>query len=146
MEQLTKLKQSILNHKNKVSIIIYKICDKLEKRAINHDNSKLSKEELNSFLELDANKNIKFGEYSYSKHIMAITHHNKNNSHHPEFFKNGIKDMSIIDLVEMFSDWAAYSSTTEEFMPKLDYNSKRFQMSDDLKQIFFNSFKKLIDK
>jgi len=39
----------------------------------------------------------------------ALEHHYALYRHHPEHFQNGIDDMNLIDLVEMFADWKASS-------------------------------------
>ena len=50
--------------------------------------------------------------------------------------------MTIIDLVEMFVDWEAsahYSDTS--FKDGLKFNKKKFNMSEQLYQIFANTHK-----
>jgi hypothetical protein len=37
----------------------------------------------------------------------AIQHHYKANSHHPEFYDNGVEGMSLFDVLEMLLDWKA---------------------------------------
>lgn len=143
---IKQLEETIFAHKKQVGNILMDQITEIEKRALNHDDSKFSEEELEAFIELEnkfKNENLKFGAYGYIKNINAIEHHHKNNSHHPEYYKNGIAGMDILDLLETFADWASYSNTIEEFEKKLEFNQKRFNISDDLISIFKNSFKKL---
>jgi len=101
----------------------------------------------------------------------ALDHHYAKNRHHPEHFKkyvcNGcfkefkvtvpdscdvcgysqfqeesdITQMTLVDLVEMFSDWLAATKrhADGDIMKSIEINQKRFNMSNDLVEIFKNT-------
>ena len=51
-------------------------------------------------------RNMKYGDAEYEEHLKildsSLKHHYSANRHHPEHFKNGIMDMHLIDIIEMF--------------------------------------------
>lgn len=108
---LTNLYQTSL-HKFWVFWFILKFCWALIKRAIVHDFSKYSKEEEPYFRrQLHLLKNTPFGTPEYAELLKsiqpALEHHYENNSHHPQFYRNGIEGMSLLDEIEMLADWKA---------------------------------------
>ena len=72
-----------------------------------------------------------------------LDHHYKNNRHHPEYHKNGIDDMNLIDLVEMFCDWLAATKrhADGDIMKSIKHNKDRFKMNEQLVKIFENTAK-----
>ena len=71
----------------------------------------------------------------------GLKHHYEANRHHPEHFKNGINDMTLIDVVEMFCDWYAASKNSDTgFEAGLKMNKNKFKMSEQLYQIFKNTY------
>lgn len=89
-------------------------------------------------------------EYIASKSALTaeLDHHYKNNRHHPQYFKDGIKGMNLIDIVEMFCDWKAATMRHEGLSLKdsIEINQGRFGYSDDLKQIFLNTIECIEEK
>ena len=77
----------------------------------------------------------------------ALEHHYAVNRHHPEHFTNGVNDMTLIDVVEMFADWKAASERTQNgnLLKSIELNAERFHLSDQLKEIFINTAKTLDD-
>lgn len=81
----------------------------------------------------------------------GLEHHYVNNRHHPEYFKSdipeasGIKNMNLVDLVEMFCDWKAATLRHKDgdIIKSIEQNQVRFGYSDDLKAIFLNTAKLL---
>lgn len=71
----------------------------------------------------------------------AIDIHYKNNRHHPEHFANGIKDMTLLDLLEMLCDWKASSERHADgnIYRSIEINQSRFGYSDELKDILKNT-------
>ena len=71
----------------------------------------------------------------------ALDHHYQHNRHHPEHFKNGIKDMNLVDLVELICDWKAASLRHADgnIRKSIEKNQDRFGYSDELKQILMNT-------
>lgn len=115
-------------------------------RVMNHDKSKLGDIEKPLFDEYTSKlKNSTYGSEEYKNFLEqlkpALNHHYKNNSHHPEYYSNGIQGMDLFDLVEMFFDWKAASERHDNgnLLKSIDINKKRFNMSDDLVCIFKNT-------
>jgi len=111
-----------------------------------HDNSKLEDPELTHFAELTpklAGCTYNSDEYkSFLKELKpALDHHYAKNRHHPEHWKNGVDDMNLLDLIEMFADWKSASMRHHDgnLNKSIDINAERFNMSDQLKRIFHNT-------
>ena len=133
--------KDVLSHREEVKSLVLEFVKKLTVQANNHDTSKLKDPEKTIFMENDKNyRKIKYGTEEYKEHLEkikpALKHHYENNRHHPEHFENGIRDMNLVDIVEMFFDWYAVSNDIEK---SLFYNEKRFKYSEDLTQIFINT-------
>lgn len=123
------------------------IIPELQKRSENHDKSKLSSPEREMYDEyIPKLKETPFGSKEYVKvrkemEKTALQHHFQENRHHPEHFENGISDMTIVDVVEMFCDWYAASLRSDtSFLDGLMFNKNKFKMSDELYEIFLNTY------
>ena len=86
----------------------------LLRRGELHDQSKLEAPEVAAFTEYTPKlAECTYGSEEYKSYLVAIKpaldHHYANNSHHPEHWKNGVEDMSLLDVVEMLCDWKAAS-------------------------------------
>lgn len=135
-------------HISKIQFIFDNIViPELIERSKNHDQSKLEdpeKETYDKYIPLL--QKVKYGtpEYNKLKDEMAETgvgHHYQVNRHHPEHFENGIRDMTLIDVVEMFFDWYAASLRSDTGFEKgIEMNTNRYRISDDLSQIFINTY------
>lgn len=127
--------------RDNLTIIISEILD----RSSTHDQSKLESPEVEILANAPRLDGIQFGsaEYEESKRSIkdALDHHYANNRHHPQFFKNGINDMNIIDLVEMFADWASSAKRNKNgnLRKSIEKNGIDFGISPQLIKIFENS-------
>ena len=86
--------------------------DKIDMRGVKHDASKLESPEVEVFAEYTPKLNsTTFGSEEYYANLegmkSALDHHYASNRHHPEHFVNGINDMTLVDILEMFCDWKA---------------------------------------
>lgn len=111
MEKYDSIKDTI-SHIFMIQQYIHEIMGKLQYRALNHDRSKLNspeKEYFDKFTPLLSSTEYDSPEYrEYIKEMkVAVDFHHKNNRHHTEYFKNGIEDMNLIDIIEMLCDWKA---------------------------------------
>jgi hypothetical protein len=117
-------------------------------RAAHHDESKLAEPEKSGYDalgELIVGK--EYGSPAYNVVMLdprvrgAIAHHKANNSHHPEAHTNGVNDMTLIDLVEMFCDWKAASerSSGKPLADSLAMTCGRWDISPQLAAIFENT-------
>lgn len=131
-----------LAHIRRVQQLLHKVAANLMERARVHDQSKLSEPEASVFAEFTPKlKGSTYGSPEYQAFLAAmrpaLEHHYANNRHHPEHWANGIQDMSLIDLIEMFCDWkAATERHANGSLPKsIELNKKRFGYGDELEQI-----------
>ena len=111
-----------------------------------HDESKLEDPEKSLFdIYSPKLKNCTYGSDEYKSYLKelkpALDHHYAKNFHHPEHYKNGIDDMDLIDLLEMFVDWKASSERHDsgDIIKSIEINKKRFNMSEQLANIFLNT-------
>lgn len=131
-----------------VQELLGKIILDLTDRSRKHDASKLQNPEKEIFEEYTpklANSIYGSGEYNSFLVAMnvALKHHYANNPHHPEYYEDGIKGMSLLDLIEMIADWKAATLRHKngDIYKSIEINQKRFNYSDELKQIFLNTLK-----
>lgn len=137
-----------LEHIQKVVNLINQFIFLLLDRAKYHDSSKLKSPEKEAFDKYGPLlKKSTFGSYNYNKFLEkmkpVLDHHYKNNRHHPEHFDNGICDMNLLDIVEMFLDWMAAAERHEngDIFKSLDICKDRFGISPQLYSILFNTAK-----
>lgn len=135
-----------IKHIGKVQELGIIFIRELRKRLLKHDISKLESPEAEIFSEYTPKlSNTTYGSEEYKQYLKemdtALSHHYKCNRHHPEHFKNGIDDMTLVDIIEMFCDWKASSlrHNDDNFIDSMDINADRFNMSPQLKQIFINT-------
>lgn len=143
-EQATNFATSTHIHevRNNLNIIIKNLLD----RGRDHDKSKLVDPEVEAFTRVTSRlSKLTYGSQEFNdckKEIGdALIHHYSNNRHHPEHFKKGIDDMNIVDIVEMFCDWAASCKRHDDgnLHKSLEINADRFKMSPQLVKILENS-------
>lgn len=141
---LFKAMRHIETVRNAIGMVIKELVTRQER----HDQSKLQSPEMELFDEHTPKlRGVTYGSPEYKATMkelsVAIKHHNANNSHHPEHYANGIKDMSLIDLIEMLCDWKASSMRHNDgnILKSIDMNQDRFGYSDELKQILKNTAK-----
>jgi len=139
-----------IKHIDKVKHYIGLFTNMLTKRGINHDKSKLESPEIEVFAEHTPSlKDSEYGQQSYTNNLEqmkpALEHHYANNRHHPEHFKDGINDMNLVDIVEMFCDWKAASQRQKNgnLLKSIEINASRFKCSPQLKRILENTAKLL---
>jgi len=141
---------SCIIHRFWVLFHILQFCNELIKRAQKHDNSKYSIFEIKGFAEVFPKlKNSTYGSLEYKSllHDLKITlqHHYFRNRHHPEYHKQGINNMNLIDIVEMWCDWksAIKKHKDGDINNSIKVNSKRFKMGKVLTEIFKNTVETL---
>ena len=92
-----------LEHIKRVNGLIIWFVNDLLNRAIQHDQSKLEEPEKSTFDKITPLlKNTTYGSDEYKKTMAdnkdTIAHHQLNNTHHPEFYENGIGGMDLMDI------------------------------------------------
>lgn len=135
-----------LLHIKRVAELLTNAAAELIKRANRHDNSKLVAPEKSYFDEYTPRlAGLTYGSDEYRACVAllqpALDHHYANNSHHPEHYKNGVNDMDLFDVVEMFFDWKAASErhNNGNINKSIAVNRDRFAISDQLARIFENT-------
>ena len=135
-----------MRHIETVRNYINYVIKKLIYCAEHHDQSKLQSPEVEIFeIYTSKLKGVTYGSKEYKQNMkemkIAIDHHNSVNRHHPEYFKNGIQCMTLIDLIELICDWksASLRHADGDVYKSLEINQKRFGYSDELKQILKNT-------
>lgn len=133
-------------HINRVQTEIEHFTDRLKFRAMLHDKSKLTPIEKETFDEVTPLlKNLTYGSEEYTEQMnkmkTALDHHYTSNSHQPEHYAKGVRGMNLVDIVEMVCDWKAASErhTDGNFLDSIKHNKERFNISDDLYDILYNT-------
>lgn len=139
-------KPDTLLHIKRVSELLTMASKELIDRANVHDDSKLKSPEKELFDEYTPKlKGVTYGSDLYKKYLkglkVALDHHYANNSHHPEHYENGINDMNLFDIIEMFFDWMAATERHDDgdIYKSIEINKDRFKMSQQLSSIFKNT-------
>lgn len=145
------IKDTLL-HIKRVNELLLQFTKEIIDRAIQHDNSKLQEPEKPLFDKMTPLlKGLTYGSDEYKKALdelkPALEHHYAINSHHPEHYKNGIDDFTLVDLVEMFFDWKAASERHNDgnVFKSIEINKNRFGISEQLCKIFKNTAAKMME-
>ena len=140
----------INKHIMEVRHILDRFSSLLYDRALRHDSSKIQSQEKPIFDEFTPKlKGATYGSEEYQGFLkemgLALKHHYEMNEHHPEHWEHGIRDMSLLDIVEMFCDWLAATRrhADGDIWKSIEINQGRFGYSDDLKSIFKNTVDEL---
>lgn len=156
MKSLTLEEQSTnyetLKHIRLVQKYLNVFVKELIERGEKHDDSKMVSPELEAYTEVTKElAGLTYNSPEYNEGLKklgpALTHHYANNSHHPQFYQDGINDMSLLDVIEMFCDWKAASKRHNDgnINKSININADRFSMSPQLVKIFENTVRLLED-
>lgn len=140
------VKEETYKHIFKVLTFMSRLAKDLMLRGIFHDASKLESPEAEIFdIYTPKLKSTTFGSDQYNQYLkemkVALEHHYAKNSHHPQYFNNGIQGMTLLDMLEMLADWKAATLRHDDgdLLKSVEINKKRFGYSDELEQIFLNT-------
>lgn len=135
-----------LRHIESVRNLINLCVTELLKRGQLHDQEKMKSPEVEYFAKYTPILNhLTYGSPEYQESLnqlnTALKHHYCTYRHHPEHFPNGIHDMNLIDVLEMFCDWVASSKRHNDgnILKSIDINKERFNMPDELVSIMRNT-------
>jgi hypothetical protein len=136
-------------HIRQIAARLDAVCRELRARGEVHDQSKLSGEERPWYeAVIPRLKGLKWGTVECAEAIQALGpalgHHYAHNSHHPEHYNDGVRDMDLIDLIEMYCDWAAATlrSETGDLRRSIEINCKKYGIESPLRDIFLNTFER----
>jgi hypothetical protein len=111
----------------------------LTRRAHVHDRSKLEDPERAVFDEYTPKlRDSTYGSDDYKAFLdgmgEGLWHHYAVNDHHPEHFKYGIDDMSLVHLIEMLADWKAATlrHADGDLRRSIQQNAERFGYGSDI--------------
>lgn len=140
-------------HVRRVQYFLNKFVIDLIDRGENHDNSKFEEPELSIFAEQTPKLALtQYGSEEYKKLLEevkpAIQHHYSRNRHHPENWPNGVNSMTLIDLIEMLSDWRAATERNKDgnIRTSIDINSQKYKISPQLKEILENTVREYFNE
>lgn len=140
-------KFSTLRHCETVRNYLNLFVREILSRGEHHDQSKLEGLEARLFDEMTHElRGLVYGTEEYNASLKklepALKHHYANNRHHTEHHLKGIRGMNIIDIMEMLCDWKASSLRQNEgnILLSLKENQERYRFSDELYEIFENTF------
>lgn len=138
-----------LKHILRVNELLHMAVKNLLGRADKHDRSKLVAPEKRIFdIFTPKLRTSVYGSEEYKGFLKEMkvaldNHYKENKAHHPDSLPNGIKDMDILDMVEMLLDWKCASErhATGNIMKSIDIQKERFNLPEELVCIFKNSAK-----
>ena len=125
--------------------------DLIERSAI-HDASKFDPVEQGPLDELERIKaeqgEVTYGTPEYKERTKLlgpmIEHHYANNSHHPEFHREGIYGIDLLDLVEMVLDWvAAGKARNPDGVVRMQYALTNYDVSPMLTAVIQNTYDRM---
>lgn len=133
-------------HIDEVTLKLNDIISEINVRVIHHDTSKLNSPEKEIFDEVTPLlKTLTYNSDEYKIALQgmgpALKHHYENNRHHPEHFEQGIKEMNLIDIIEMLADWKAATLRMKDgdIYKSIEINQKRFGYGSEMKQLLWNT-------
>lgn len=139
-----------MRHIEKVRNYLNSVIRNLLNRAEKHDQSKLESPEVEVFTEYTPQlEHLTFGQADYAeckkKMAPALEHHYARNRHHPEHHKNGVNDMTLLDLIEMLVDCKSSSERQNNgnLFKSMESLGNHFGMSAQLIRIMENTAKEL---
>ena len=153
MEELSYEMQQVnatLSHIRQVQELLCTCITDLNRRATDHDKSKFCDDEWLYFLtHTKTLAGLTYGSPEYKEALEemrpAIENHYIRNRHHPEHHTAWIRDMNLIDLLEMICDWIAATKrhSDGDIFKSIELNQKRFNYSFELKAIFENTVREI---
>lgn len=145
---LAESKLDTVEHIETVRKYIKLITDRLTQRGIDHDKTKLESPEAEGYAQFnDRLKDLTYGTPEYTQNLEdlkpTLNHHYAKNKHHPQHYKNGINDMTLIDILEMMCDWKASTFRQHDgnLLQSLEKNAELFGIQKQLLQILSNTAK-----
>lgn len=142
-----------VQHIQEVRFLLSKAITEILDRQQVHDTCKLQPPEVDVFVEYTPKlRDTTYGSDEYRRYLTemkpALDHHYEVNRHHPEHWPRGIRDMSLIDLLEMICDWKAATMrhADGDIYRSIENNQKRFGYSNELADILRNTADFLMEK
>lgn len=137
-------------HRERVAEIINMFIRRLLDRADKHDLTKLASPEVEVLSEQTSKlRGLPYMGDEYKEQLASVDmrpfldHHYAKNLHHPEHYPEGLKDMTLLDVVEMLCDWKAASERHADgnILKSIETNTGRFSIPPVLAAILVNTVK-----
>jgi len=137
-------------HRERVAQVVNMFVTRLLERAEKHDLSKLESPEVEILAESTAKLSaLTYGSPEYKEQLESVDmkpfleHHRAKNRHHPEHFPDGIKGMTLLDIIELLCDWKAASERHNDgnILKSIEVNAERFDIPPVLTAILVNTVK-----
>jgi hypothetical protein len=90
-----------------------------------------------------------YGSEEYKRFLLGmgegLKHHYRQNDHHPEHFENGMRDMDLIQVLEMLADWKAATlrHADGDLGRSIVQNSTRFDYGPEVRLLLYNTAKRM---
>ena len=149
-EQEFKVINTIYEHQQKVGSVMLKVINELIHRALTHDASKFTTQQLrDNLVTLPDKWRLQQQGHGYhspeqeehrKKFAPEIHRHRNAHPHHPEHSPNGVNDMNLIDLMEMLCDWYVAAPDIDQSIRE---NSRDYEIDPHITQILKNTARKL---
>lgn len=146
--RIAECKLDTIEHIEEVRKNLRWFTERLVSRGVKHDHTKLESPEVELFARVNHKlKQLEYGTPEYDASLAelkpALDNHYAKNRHHPEHFSDGINEMTLVDIVEMFCDWRASTARNKNgnLLVSIATNAKRFRIDAQLEQIFVNTAK-----
>lgn len=145
--------EDIQNHCNKVNSKLQILINQLCHRGKTHDSSKFKDPEYKSYKKytpLLHNLQYQSKEYKQVTHNPefrdAINHHKSVNSHHPEFYENGVNGMDLVDVIEMLCDWKSADERYDnsDWSNSFKLNCEKYGIDNQLASILLNTYERYL--
>jgi hypothetical protein len=144
-------------HIGQVRMLLATIASVFLTRATDHDASKMREPEFGFLDKLEELfSGVEYGTPEYQAVLDSDTmkqylaHHYDNNTHHPEYYPNGVDGMCCFDYMEMLVDWmgaakmkADGSDSKEKFAEHIQLSCERYGIEGTAKNILFNTARRL---
>lgn len=143
--------EDTLAHITVVQGYLHDVASGLTYRGRVHDRSKLADPEKATFDEYTPRlASLTYGTPEYKQALVemspALEAHYSANPHHPEHWPDGIRDMSLLDIIEMLVDWKAAGERHADggdIMRSIRINQGRFGYSGELRRLLENTAREL---
>ena len=144
-KQAIKTIDNIIKHRNSVKNKLKFLSEEIKKRGEKHDLSKLQQPELGWLIQMDKEPRYEYGTPEYFEKMKKwqkfFIHHYANNRHHPNHFKLGVYDMTLVDLCEYIADIISYydEMLVGDALKTIENQKERFGFDEQLSQILKNT-------
>lgn len=133
-------------HIHTVQGYMHTIAEELHWRGWEHDQSKLESPEVEIFNEFTPKlRDSTYGSDEYKGFLGAmgegLRHHYDANAHHPENHRNGVEDMTLVDVIEMLCDWKAATKrhADGDLERSIYQNRERFGYGEEFTRLLVNT-------